>query len=77
MSSKSRIEAIERAVGYRSGEVCACGRVRVSVADGWRGNMGDEIDGPEICPRCGLPVPVVRVEFVELATWRAEGSPHK
>jgi len=67
---RRRVREAEHALGGR-GDVCKCGRVRVSLlADGWRGGIDDEREAPATCPVCGLPVPVVQVLFDEVAEWR-------
>lgn len=47
----------------RVGDVCTCGRVRLSYVDGdWLPNLEDSKE-PEACAACGCAVPVVVVRF--------------
>lgn len=64
MSRERRVRQAERV----SGEVCKCGRVRLSFVDEREAECGQ--DEPQVCERCGGLVPVVVVRVGELATWR-------
>ncbi len=66
---RRRVRQAEHALGGR-GDVCQCGRVRVSFqSDGWPYGEARQ-DAPQVCERCGRPVPVVEVLFDEVAEWR-------
>lgn len=57
----------------RMGDVCTCGRVRISYIDGdWLPNLDDDKEA-ERCAACGCAVPVVVVRFG--SDWRAVGEP--
>ncbi len=62
--SRERVRQAERV----SGEVCRCGRVRLSFVDEREAECGQ--DAPQVCEVCGRPVLVVVVPVDELATWR-------
>jgi len=64
MSRERRVRQAERV----SGEVCKCGRVRLSFVDEREADCGQ--DAAQVCERCGGLVPVVVVRVGELATWR-------
>jgi len=76
MTLLNRVKRLEKArsrVGAGS-PGCRCGRGRVTIlGDHWRGVV-DDPDAVEICERCGLPVPVRRVEMVEVDDWQSIGS---
>jgi hypothetical protein len=64
INDNKRVRQAERV----SGEVCRCGRVRLSFVDEREADCGQ--DEPQVCERCGGLVPVVVVRVGELATWR-------
>lgn len=65
-SLRRRLRELERVIGADG--VCQCGRCRVSYVDGdWLPGRESKPE-PERCPVCGLPVPVVVVEYV--SNWR-------
>ncbi len=64
MSRERRVRQAERV----SGEVCKCGRVRLSFVDEREAECGQ--DAPRRCEVCGGLVPAVVVRVGELATWR-------
>ena len=66
--SRERVRQDERAARCAPGEVCRCGRVRLSFVDEREAECGQ--DAPQVCEVCGRPVPVVVVPVDELATWR-------
>ena len=68
-SVRRRVRQLERVRGSLAGE-CACGRARVSYVDAdWLPTREAE-PVAEICPVCGLPVPVIEVHYVQ--DWRGE-----
>lgn len=67
---RRRVSALERGAGVPGGTWCECGRVRVSFqSDGWPYGEARK-DAPQVCKRCGKPVPAVEVRFDEVADWR-------
>jgi hypothetical protein len=62
--SRERVRQAERV----SGEVCRCGRVRLSFVDEREAESGQ--DAAQACEVCGGLVPVVVVRVDESATWR-------
>ena len=70
-SVRRRVRQLERALGV--GDVCTCGRVRVSYIDAdWM--LPEERESmPELCEVCGLPVPTITVQYV--SDGRAVGEP--
>jgi len=66
--SREHVRQDERAARCAPGEVCRCGRVRLSFVDEREADCGQ--DEPQVCERCGGLVPVVVVRVGELATWR-------
>ena len=65
-SVRRRLRQLERVLGV--GDVCKCGRVRVSYIDAdWLPDDESEPE-PERCAVCGLAVPVIEVHYV--SDWR-------
>ncbi len=66
--SRERVRQDERAARCAPGEVCRCGRVRLSFVDEREAESGQ--DAAQACEVCGGLVPVVVVRVDESATWR-------
>lgn len=70
-SVRRRLRQLERVLGV--GDVCTCGRVRVSYIDAdWLPGRESESE-QERCAVCGLVVPVIEVQYV--SDWRGVGVP--
>lgn len=66
--SREHVRQDERLAGHAGGQVCRCGRVRLSFVDEREADCGE--DEPQVCEVCGGLVPVVVVRVDESATWR-------